>query len=64
MVEHLVDLKLVSRPERLSNGDQWQQFKFLFENMMSCVSSEYRPELEMAGTRETEIVDNPTWIDD
>ena len=64
MVEHLVDLKLVSRPDRLSNGDQWQQFKFLFENMMGCVSSEFRSELEMAGTREAEIVDNPAWTDD
>ena len=60
----MVDLKLVSRPDRLSNGDQWQQFKFLFENMMGCVSSDFRSELEMAGTREAEIVDNPAWTDD
>ena len=57
----LVDLRLVSRPSVLASAETWQNFKFQFESMMSCVAEEYRDEIALAVTRVNETRDDPNW---
>eukprot|EP00971_Amphidinium_carterae_P349415 6491008-Amphidinium_carterae.1 len=43
-------LKALPKPSKLEQQSQWFQWRFEFENYMSCISPDFHPELEAAVT--------------
>lgn len=44
----LVDTRLVQKPDKLKNEEQWLEWRFVFENYLACVAAEFSEELELA----------------
>ena len=51
------DLRVVAKPSKLSDEkSRWMDWRFNFENYMSCVSAKYVQEMETAAERKDPIV--------
>jgi len=51
----LVDTRLLNKPQRLGKAESWPEWRFIFENFMTCVDAKYTKELLESAQHATPI---------